>query len=85
MGMVHLTERAGARGLEGEQGIVRTRVCRWEMIRVEDYLEMRAAANVIPENSHELVHGSLGWEGTSALHVRNLEARLGTSQLLGVL
>ena len=85
IGVVHLTERTSVHGLEGEQGIVSARVRRWEVFRVEDHLELRAAAEVRPNEARELVDGSLVCGRTSALHVRDLEARLGTGQLLGAL
>lgn len=85
MSVVHLTEPASARGLEGKQGIVSAGMRRWEMFWVEVHLVLRAAENVMPDESHELVHGSLVWDGTSALHVRDLKARLETGQLLGTL
>ena len=83
--MVHLAECAGAHSLEGEEGIVGARVCRWEVFRVEDRLKLRAAAEVRPDEPHELVHGSLVWDETPALYVRDLKARLGTAHFLGAL
>ena len=38
--MVHLAKCASAHSLEGEEGIVGARVCRWEVFRVEDRLEL---------------------------------------------
>jgi hypothetical protein len=80
--MVHLTECTSAHGLEGKQGIVGARVRRWEVFRVEDHLEVRAAAEIRSDEPGELVDGSLVGDRTSALHVRDLETRLGTGQLL---
>lgn len=85
VGAVHLTERASAHGLEGEQGIMGAGVRRWKMFWVEVHLELRAAANVMPNKSRELVSGILVGDGTPALHVQCLKACLGTSQLLGAL
>ena len=76
IGVVHLTKRASTHSLEGEQGIVCAGVRRRKVFRMEVHLQLRAATNTISAESHKLVHRSLVWDGTSALHVRDLKACL---------
>lgn len=57
---------------------------RREVFRVEDHLELRAATEVRPDEPYELLDRSYVLDGTSALHVRDLEACLGTGRLLAV-